>query len=72
VIELTGAEWFEISGRGTVAAFRNDPDQLPQNIGPRDLYHKWVIIDDKDYYIIGVETQGYSRKNFGLLIMGEK
>jgi len=64
--------WFEIRGRGWVAAVSNRNDELPLEMKPADLLNRYVLIDGKEYFVTGVETQGYSRRNFGLLIRGKK
>lgn len=71
-LDFVADSWFKIAGRGWVAAIENEPDQLPEYTTPRDLLSRYVRIDGKEYYVTGVETQGYSRRRFGLLVRGEK
>lgn len=69
---MNSSGWFEIRGRGNVAAIDNSMDQLPPSVELRDLLNQWVVIDGKKYYVVGVETQGYSRRNFALCIRGPR
>lgn len=70
------ADWYYINGRGHVAAIPGE--QLPDSIeDPRtELLSRWVAIDGKDYFVIGVETFAtltYVRgQGFGLLVEGER
>src|SRR5688572_10614676 len=70
-VSLKAADWFQIRGRGWVASIDNSGDQLPTDVDLSDLLNADVIIDGKKYYVTGVERQGYSRRQFGLLIRGE-
>ena len=72
MIELNAAGWFKITGHGWVAFIDNSDEQLPHGVDPSNLLSQCVRIDGKEYYVTGVERQGYSRKNFGLLVRGEK
>lgn len=72
MIELHAADWFQIAGRGWVAAIDNGNEQLPYFVDPSDLLSQHIRIDDKEYYVTGVERQGYSRRKFGVLVRGEK
>lgn len=65
-------DWFKITGRGWVAAIVNESEQLPKNMDPSELLNRYVRIDGKEYYVTGVERQGYSRRRFGLLVRGDK
>lgn len=71
-LDFVADAWYKVTGRGWVAAISNDPEQLPNKMDPNDLYHRYVRIDGKEYYVTGVERQGLSRLRFGLLIRGEK
>jgi len=69
-LDFTADGWFQIRGRGWVAAISGDP--LPPRMKPGDLLNQYVLIDGKEYLVTGVETQGYRRDRFGLLVRGEK
>lgn len=61
-------DWIEITGRGTVAVIENDDE-----INPRPLTGKIVLIDGKEYRVRGVETfrvpdWSVHRHPFGLLV----
>ena len=72
-LDLVADGWYKVTGRGWAAAIINENDsQLPPEIELRALLNKFVRVDGRERYVVGVETQGYSRKNFGLLIRGEK
>lgn len=67
-LELTAEGWYTITGRGHVAGIINDPPQIPEDMDPSDLLNTKVFIDGRRYFVLGVERQGYSRRNFGLLV----
>lgn len=69
-LDFVADDWFQITGRGWVAAISGDP--LPPKMRPADLLNRYVRIDGKEYYVTGVETQGFVRTRFGLLIRGER
>ena len=73
-------EWFKIRGRGWVCSIN-----LEEDVYAKDMYLKEVIIDDKEYFVIGIESftknrlvdpgKGYlfgKGESIGLLIRGEK
>ena len=71
MIELRADDWFQITGRGWVATFDNvfeRQEGLHPDFDPRELLGRQVKIDGKEYKVHGVETQGYIRHRFGLLI----
>ena len=64
--------WYKITGRGWAASVSNGDEQLPEGMMPTELLNRYVRIDGKEYYVIGVERAGYSRRQFGLLVRGDK
>lgn len=69
-LDFVADSWFEIRGRGWVAAISGDP--LPEGMNPGDLLHRYVRIDGHEYFVTGVERAGYVRSYFGLLVRGPK
>lgn len=74
-LDFKADDWFHIRGRGWVATFGNG-EQLPERMNPKELYHRYVKIDGKEYWVTGVEmhmTLNYYRsQGFGLIIRGER
>lgn len=70
-LDFVADGWFEITGRGWVAAF-STADQLPKRMHPKELLGRYVRIDGKEYYVTGVELQGNNRDKFGLCVRGMK
>lgn len=79
-LDFTADEWFNITGRGWVAAFKNC-HQLPEGMKtPAVLTNRYVRIDGKEYWVTGVEmfvigigAPSYNRNHsFGLLVRGER
>lgn len=64
--EFESDGWFEMY-RGTVATFMRGtlPDEVEH---PSELMNLVVRIDGDLYLVKGVETQGYNREPFGLLV----
>jgi hypothetical protein len=79
-VKFKSIEWFKISGRGWVCSVTFD-----EEFYTNDVYKKEVEIDDKTYFITGIESfaiwkdhdpvKGYLYKAgrpIGLLIRGDK
>jgi hypothetical protein len=72
-LDFTADDWFEIAGRGHVATFSDATAAgLPEKMHPRELLNRYVRIDGNEYYVTGVELQGYNRDKFGLCIRGPR
>jgi len=69
-LDFTADGWYNITGRGWVAAISGSP--LPMHMKPAELAGRYVRIDGKEYYVTGVDIQGYRTDRFGLLVRGEK
>jgi hypothetical protein len=76
--ELQAEGWYNITGRGWVAACRARPEEINH---PDEYVNRYVNIDGKEYYVTGCETfaVGLGGKGkyphalgFGLIIRGEK
>lgn len=76
--ELHADNWYNITGRGWVAACSKRPSEVKH---PGEYLHRYVNIDGKEYYVTGVETFAiYVGDNgiypqslgFGLIVRGEK
>jgi hypothetical protein len=66
MIELGGAEWFHIRGRGDVAGFHGI-----KGFDPYTLVGQRVIIDGVEYPVRGVETHPVNDPtghDFGILV----
>lgn len=74
-LDLTAENWFNIAGRGWVAAIENGYD-LPKGMSAKELVNRYVKIDGLEYWVKAVETFTTSTYNstqgFGLLIRGDK
>jgi hypothetical protein len=69
-LDFVADGWYQITGRGWAAYMSNVT--LPGSMKPGDLLSRYVRIDGKEYWVAGVETQGYVTDRFALLIRGEK
>lgn len=72
-LDFTADDWFKITGRGWVATFADATAAgLPEKMHPRELLNRYVRIDGHEYWVTGVELQGYNRDKFGLCVRGDK